>query len=164
MSFSRNEFMNALNLLAERLPEFSESRAANARLLRITSDRMSAHINESLKDFGLSENLLYALLGVYVSPNCQILPSRLSDLLDLTRTSATRLSDEMVEHGWVVRHINEQDRRQIVLSLTEKGETFIKDMNAKNPLSRNDLWVDFSDEELDQFQSLLFKLLSRLGG
>ena len=164
MSFSRNEFMNALNLLAERLPEFSESRAANARLLRITSDRMSAHINESLKDFGVSENLLYALLAVYVSPNCQILPSRLSDLLDLTRTSATRLSDEMVEHGWVVRHINEQDRRQIVLSLTEKGETFIKDMNAKNPLSRNDLWVDFSDEELDQFQSLLFKLLSRLGG
>ena len=164
MSFSRNEFMNALNLSAERLPEFSESRAANARLLRITSDRMSAHINESLKDFGLSENLLYALLAVYVSPNCQILPSRLSDLLDLTRTSATRLSDEMVEHGWVVRHINEQDRRQIVLSLTEKGETFIKDMNAKNPLSRNDLWVDFSDEELDQFQSLLFKLLSRLGG
>lgn len=164
MSFSRNEFMNALNLLAERLPEFSESRAANARLLRITSDRMSAHINESLKDFGLSENLLYALLAVYVSTNCQILPSRLSDLLDLTRTSATRLSDEMVEHGWVVRHINEQDRRQIVLSLTEKGETFIKDMNAKNPLSRNDLWVDFSDEELDQFQSLLFKLLSRLGG
>lgn len=164
MSFSRNEFMNALNLLAERLPEFSESRAANARLLRITSDRMSAHINESLKEFGLSENLLYALLAVYVSPNCQILPSRLSDLLDLTRTSATRLSDEMVEHGWVVRHINEQDRRQIVLSLTEKGETFIKDMNAKNPLSRNDLWVDFSDEELDQFQSLLFKLLSRLGG
>ncbi len=164
MSFSRNEFMNALNLLAERLPEFSESRAANARLLRITSDRMSAHINESLKDFGLSENLLYALLAVYVSPNCQILPSRLSDLLDLTRTSATRLSDEMVEHGWVVRHINEQDRRQIVLSLTETGETFIKDMNAKNPLSRNDLWVDFSDEELDQFQSLLFKLLSRLGG
>ena len=164
MSFSRNEFMNALNLLAERLPEFSESRAANARLLRITSDRMSAHINESLKEFGLSENLLYALLAVYVSPNCQILPSRLSDLLDLTRTSATRLSDEMVEHGWVVRHINEQDRRQIVLSLTETGETFIKDMNAKNPLSRNDLWVDFSDEELDQFQSLLFKLLSRLGG
>ena len=164
MSFSRNEFMNALNLLAERLPEFSVSRAANARLLRTTSDRMSAHINESLKDFGLSENLLYALLAVYVSPNCQILPSRLSDLLDLTRTSATRLSDEMVEHGWVVRHINEQDRRQIVLSLTEKGETFIKDMNAKNPLSRNDLWVDFSDEELDQFQSLLFKLLSRLGG
>ena len=82
----------------------------------------------------------------------------------MTRTSATRLSDEMVEHGWVVRHINEQDRRQIVLSLTETGETFIKDMNAKNPLSRNDLWVDFSDEELDQFQSLLFKLLSRLGG
>ena len=164
MSFSRNEFMNALNLLAERLPEFSESRAANARLLRITSDRMSAHINESLKDFGLSENLLYALLAVYVSPNCQILPSRLSDLLDLTRTSATRLSDEMVEHGWVVRHINEKDCRQIVLKKKKKGETFIKDMNAKNPLSRNDLWVDFSDEELDQFQSLLFKLLSRLGG
>ena len=164
MSFSRNEFMNALNLLAERLPEFSESRAANARLLRITSDRMSAHINESLKEFGLSENLLYALLAVYVSPSSQILPSRLSDLLDLTRTSATRLSDEMVEHGWVVRHINEQDRRQIVLSLTEKGEAFIKEINAKSSLSRNDLWADFSEDELDQFQSLLFKLLSRLGG
>ncbi len=164
MSFSRNEFMNALRLLSERLPEFSESRAANARLLGITSDRLSAHLNESLKEFGLSENLLYALLAVYVSPEGQILPSRLSDLLDLTRTSATRLSDEMVEHGWVVRHINEQDRRQIVLSLTEKGENFIKEINEKDPLSRNELWADFSDEELDQFQSLLFKLLSRLGG
>ena len=73
-------------------------------------------MNENLKAFGINENLWFSLMAVYVSPNSEILPSRLSDLMDLTRTSATRLSDDMVERGWVERYINQKDRRQIVLN------------------------------------------------
>ena len=49
MSFSRTELGNALKLLSERLPEFSEKQAHTTRLLRITSDRLSSQQNELLK-------------------------------------------------------------------------------------------------------------------
>ena len=164
MSFSRTELGNALKLLSERLPEFSERQAHTTRLLRITSDRLSSQQNELLKEFGINENLWFAVLAVYVSPNQEILPSQLSDLLDLTRTSATRLSVEMVERGWIERSINEKDRRQIVLKLTEKGENFIKEVEPHMAKGRMPLWEDFKEEEFAQLQHLLSKLLTRLGG
>lgn len=92
MSFSQTDLVNALRQLSDRLPEFSEQQVRTGRLLRVTTERLSSHLNENLKTFGINENLWFALMAVYVSPKSEILPSRLSDLMDLTRTSATRLS------------------------------------------------------------------------
>ena len=115
MSFSQTELVNAMRLLSTRLPQFPEQQNQVSRMLRIVTERLSSHLNENLKAFGINENLWFSLMAVYVSPNSEILPSRLSDLMDLTRTSATRLSDDMVGRGWVERYINQKDRRQIVL-------------------------------------------------
>ncbi|UOO80786.1 MarR family transcriptional regulator [Uruburuella testudinis] len=164
MSFSQIELMNALHLLSERLPDFSEQQAQSNRLLRVVTERLSSHLNEGLKEFGINENLWFAMLALYVSPNSEILPSRLSDLMDLTRTSATRLSDEMVEHGWVERHINQQDRRQIVLKLTAEGEAFIQKVWPKIASKSGAAWEDFTNDDYAQLQHLLSKLLARLGG
>lgn len=164
MSFSQIELINALRLLSERLPEFSEQQAQASRLLRVVTERLSSHLNESLKEFGINENLWFAMMAVYVSPNSEILPSRLSDLMDLTRTSATRLSDEMVERNWVERHINQQDRRQIVLKLTAEGEAFIQKVWPQIANKSGDAWEDFTDDDYAQLQLLLSKLLTRLGG
>ena len=102
------------------------------------------------------------MMAVYVSPNSEILPSRLSDLMDLTRTSATRLSDDMVERGWVERHINQQDRRQIVLKLTPEGEAFIQQVWPQISSKSGEAWQDFTDEDYAQLHILLSKLLNRL--
>ena len=101
-------------------------------------------------------------MAVYVSPKSEILPSRLSDLMDLTRTSATRLSDEMVERGWVGRHINQQDRRQIVLKLTQEGESLIQQVWPQISSKSGEAWEDFTNEDYTQLQNLLGKLLNRL--
>ncbi|MCP1661008.1 MarR family winged helix-turn-helix transcriptional regulator [Neisseria perflava] len=164
MSFSQAELVNALHLLSGRLPEFSEQQTQVSRLLRIVTERLSSHLNESLKSFGINENLWFAMMVLYVSPNSEILPSRLSDLMDLTRTSATRLSDEMVAHGWVERHINQQDRRQIVLKLTPEGEAFIQNVWPQISTQSSDVWEDFTGDDYEQLQYLLGKLLKRLGG
>lgn len=103
-------------------------------------------------------------MAVYVSPDSEILPSRLSDLMDLTRTSATRLSDDMVERGWVERHINQQDRRQIVLKLTAEGEAFIQKVWPQIANRDQNVWEAFAEEDYAQLHHLLSKLLTRLGG
>lgn len=164
MSFSQAELTNALRLLSERLPEFSEPQAQISRLLRVVTERLSGNLNESLKEFGINENLWFAVMAVYVSPDSEILPSRLSDLMDLTRTSATRLSDDMVERGWVERHINQQDRRQIVLKLTAEGEAFIQKVWPQIANRDQNVWEVFAEEDYAQLQDLLSKLLTRLGG
>ena len=164
MSFSQAELTNALRLLSERLPEFSEPQAQISRLLRVVTERLSGNLNESLKEFGINENLWFAVMAVYVSPDSEILPSRLSDLMDLTRTSATRLSDDMVERGWVERHINQQDRRQIVLKLTAEGEAFIQKGWPQIANRDQNVWEAFAEEDYAQLHHLLSKLLTRLGG
>ena len=164
MSFSQAELTNALRLLSERLPEFSEPQAQISRLLRVVTERLSGNLNESLKEFGINENLWFAVMAVYVSPDSEILPSRLSDLMDLTRTSATRLSDDMVERGWLERHINQQDRRQIVLKLTAEGEAFIQKVWPQIANRDQNVWEAFAEEDYAQLHHLLSKLLTRLGG
>ncbi|WP_373740594.1 MarR family transcriptional regulator [Neisseria sp.] len=162
MSFSQAELINALRLLSSRLPQFSEQQVQAGRLLRVVTERLSSHLNDGLKMYGINENLWFALLAVYVSPNSEILPSRLSDLMDLTRTSATRLSDEMVERNWVDRHINQQDRRQIVLKLTAEGEAFIQKIWPQISSKSAEAWKDFTNEDYAQLEHLLTKLLARL--
>lgn len=162
MSFSQAELGNAVRQLSARLPEFSEQQAQASRLLRVVTERLSSHLNDNLKAFGINENLWFAMMAVYVSPNSEILPSRLSDLMDLTRTSATRLSDDMVERGWVERHINQQDRRQIVLKLTSEGEAFIQQVWPQISSKSGEAWQDFTDEDYAQLHTLLSKLLNRL--
>ena len=164
MSFSQAELTNALRLLSERLHEFSEPQAQISRLLRVVTERLSGNLNESLKEFGINENLWFAVMAVYVSPDSEILPSRLSDLMDLTRTSATRLSDDMVERGWVERHINQQDRRQFVLILSCEGEAFILKLWPQIANRDQNVWEAFAEEDYAQLHHLLSKLLTRLGG
>ncbi|ASK27617.1 MarR family winged helix-turn-helix transcriptional regulator [Neisseria chenwenguii] len=162
MSFSQAELITALQLLSERLPNFPESQVRVSRLMRVVTERLTGRLNEGLKSYGINENLWFAMMAVYVSPNSEILPSRLSDLMDLTRTSATRLSDEMVEHGWVERHINQQDRRQIVLKLTAEGEAFIQKVWPFVSAKSGEAWAAFTEEDYAQLQHLLDKLFKNL--
>ncbi|MED4779357.1 MarR family winged helix-turn-helix transcriptional regulator [Brevibacillus choshinensis] len=46
----------------------------------------------------------------------------LADKLRLERSSVSRLVDGLVKGGFVSRELNEQNRREVILYLTEKGE------------------------------------------
>ena len=154
MNFSRTEVTEQLTSLAEKLPEYPLQEALTARLVRLTAESMSENLNQCLKGTGINENMWLSLLAVYLSPDQEIMPSRLSDILNLTRTSATRLS--------VTRRINEYDRRQIVLSLTKEGEKLIKQIQPMLNEKRSGLWTGFSEKDHRELQRLLGKLLDKL--
>lgn len=46
----------------------------------------------------------------------------LAEELRLERSSVSRLVDGLVKGGFVLRELNEQNRREVILCLTEKGE------------------------------------------
>jgi len=53
-------------------------------------------------------------------------PSFLATTLRLDRSTVTRLTDSLVEQGFVVRSQDKVDRRSVTLSLTEKGLRFFE--------------------------------------
>ena len=55
MSFSKTDMEQIIRLLSENLPEFCHQQTLAARFLQISAERMSAHQNKCLREFGINE-------------------------------------------------------------------------------------------------------------
>ncbi|HQT26955.1 MAG TPA: MarR family transcriptional regulator, partial [Burkholderiales bacterium] len=118
--------------------------------------------NHQLSEFGLSGTSWFALIMIYSTPENAINPCNLSYDMVSSRTNITRLSDELVEKGWVERHASGEDRRKIVLSLTPKGKELVETVLPIQWKHYRELWSGFDAGELEQFERLLRKLLGRI--
>lgn len=150
--------------LNQRFPDFNEHGFIAMRLFHHISPRIQSYVNDLLIHHGLTETVWYALMGLYSSPKNTLFPSDLSKFLDLTRTTATRLSDELLDKGLIVREPSIEDRRKIVLSLTQKGADLVERVIPELQEARLALLDGFSDTDLQQLESLLRRLLAKLGG
>ena len=87
---------------------------------------------------------------------------RLTDLaeeLDLTSGAITALCDKLEEKGFAVRKRHQEDRRMILLDITEDGLKFIKRNNNIRTNFMSVLFDGFSTEEL-QVQIEVIKRLA----
>ena len=88
-----------------------------------------------------------------------IQPSELSLMLGASRTSGTRIADELEARGWVCRLGVAEDRRCHRLKLTEQGQAFLTDMLPRQRNRLREIWQPFSSEEREQLMRLLRKIL-----
>lgn len=154
----------AIDAVGQRFPGTPRQEVLLNRLFCHVMSRLTCHWNEALKPYGLHDTLWIALLALYSNPRQMLFPSDLSDTLDFSRTNATRVSDELVRHGWAERTSCSEDRRKVQLRLTDAGIRFVEQLL---PVSREFLaeqWGDFSPGEKDMLEQLMRKLLSTLGG
>lgn len=149
------------SLLTDLLPESDLNLILCGSRIRQLSVHGTAYFNECLKQYDLSETVWFALLITYAHEQHEILPSELSRILCLTRTSGTRLSDELVEKGWAVRRAHVSDRRKIMLQLTDAGIEKIHLVNPKMIERRNMFYSVLNQEEVDTLAHLLNKLLEQ---
>jgi DNA-binding MarR family transcriptional regulator len=56
--------------------------------------------------------------------------AQLLDILRITKQSLSRVLKDLIEKGYIYQKAGEEDRRQRLLHLTEKGETLWKDLAA----------------------------------
>ncbi|MBV8047256.1 MAG: MarR family transcriptional regulator [Paludibacterium sp.] len=165
MNSSFQQVEQAIDAVGQRMPGTSSRQEVLLnRLICHVTTRMTCHLNETLRPYGLNDTLWIALITLYTRPDQTINPSEISDALDFSRTNATRVADELVKHGWVERALCAEDRRKVRLKLTAKGETFVESLI---PVARSHMqtqWQDFSPDEKNQLEALMRKLLTSLGG
>ena len=81
--------------------------------------------------------------------------SALANCMHVSRPNVSRAVDDLVNNGLVNRKRDPDDRRNIQLSLTEKGKKMIKNLHKKYEGILADQFSILSDEELRVLSSAL---------
>lgn len=79
----------------------------------------------------------------------------LSNLLFLERSTVSRLVDSLVKEGFVQRSINNQNRREVILSMTDKGIRSIRQVKEQSLEFYKTLLGDYTEDvQLEILQSI----------
>ena len=127
--------------------------------LQFTSNWLRSLHTKTMKSFGVSSqqyNVLRILKGQYPKPSSLILIRE--RMLD-KESNASRLIDKLVNSGLTKRIQCPNDRRQVEITITEKGIELLEILNPKVDGISNSL-KGLSEEEAATLNNLLDKLRS----
>ncbi len=125
--------------------------------IQVRGNRFFSLFAKQLKPYGISEvqfNVLKMLNTKYPKP---LSAGEISKLLISQASDVTRIIDRMLKKGLVNREVPQENRRMILISLTDEGLKKVEETkNVVNEIvSATNVW---SDEEVDTLNKLLDKL------
>jgi MarR family 2-MHQ and catechol resistance regulon transcriptional repressor len=135
----------------------SEVRTLNAfiKLMRASesiNNRLNRHLAEqdlTISQFGVLEALLH------LGPMNQ---KALAEKLLKSGGNITLVIDNLEKSGWVERHQNPEDRRSVLIHLTDQGEQLITSYFPKHLKKIMEEFAPLSDDELKQLARLCKKI------
>ncbi|MEO8147415.1 MAG: MarR family transcriptional regulator [Bacteroidia bacterium] len=99
-------------------------------------------------------NILRILRGQHPNPaTVNLLVERMIDKM----SNASRLVDRLYNKGYVERIKNKTDRRAVDVSITERGLSFLQEMDARLAVVMENMF-DLNDGETEQLNELLDKM------
>lgn len=140
------------------------SRQREAGILIAKIHQLTGRIfNQKLKDNKLDK--LNPAQGriMFVLWNKNSLPiHELSKETQLSKSTLTSMLDRLEEAGYIKRTPSKTDRRKIIINLIKVDKEFEQNyINVSNEML-NLFYNDFSEEEIDLFESFLKRLLNNL--
>jgi MarR family transcriptional regulator, negative regulator of the multidrug operon emrRAB len=157
---SQLELMEAnLRNLSHRLPDVPIAALLMCRLMLHVGREMSAMFEQQIRPFGLGEADFRVLTTLYSQPEGAAHPSDLCLSASQSPANMSRISDALVERGLITRVVSVQDRRKMVLRITEQGEGFVRDLLPKVWAPLQALLKVIPESE----QRQLIEMLKRLG-
>ena len=113
--------------------------------------------------FGLNRGEVGALSALRIAgPPHRLSPTRLGRGLMLSSAGVTSRIDRLERRGYVRRLDDPNDRRGVIIELTEEGLAVVDAAVAANSESERRLLAGLDADELAQLESLLRKLLGAL--
>jgi DNA-binding MarR family transcriptional regulator len=128
--------------------------AAVSQLLR-TAGALDRAAADALADLGLTAGAFFALLELSAASPMGLAPSELARRLAVARRTATLYVDILTRQGWVERNAHPDDRRMVLASLTERGETLVNDLSAAYKRRLAELLRDMTPLQAERLRQLL---------
>lgn len=82
----------------------------------------------------------------------------LSTIHEVSPATMSRMVSTLVERGWVQREVDAEDRRQVRLTLTEKGESSMNVIGTRGINYMAEMFNELSNEELKDLERSLTAL------
>jgi DNA-binding MarR family transcriptional regulator len=113
--------------------------------------------------FGLSRGEVGALSALRIAgPPHRLSPTRLGKGLMLSSAGVTSRIDRLERRGFVRRHPDPDDRRGVIVELTEQGIEVVDSAVAALAISDRELMERLDPDEVAQLEGLLRKFLGGL--
>jgi DNA-binding MarR family transcriptional regulator len=90
-------------------------------------------------------------------------PSRVAELMGMTRGAITRLADRLIAKGLLLREASETDGRAQTLRLTSKAERLVPRLAALADGNDAEAFAPLGAEECRALRAILEKSVARLG-
>lgn len=119
-----------LRRITERYPELDMGTVVIVSQIQAISRSVSAHVNNDLAKYGLTEGKFYVLCFLFSE---ELLgsevpsPSAIADHVGVTRGTVTGLLDGLERENLITRHSDSRDRRSLTIQLTEKARQVLDD-------------------------------------
>ncbi|AJC45067.1 MarR family transcriptional regulator [Xanthomonas sacchari] len=148
-----------LDVTARKHPHFPRQAALVLRLIKLLHKLSLDQSNEVLRPYGLSYAEYNVLMMIDASPDGTLNPSQLSDAAGEKSANITRLTSQLVDKGLIQRMPSAEDRRMLLLRLTEAGERLIEALIPDLSVQLDTYVRHLDPAALAQLQALLKTLL-----
>lgn len=113
-----------------------------------------------LNDSGVTRKQWIALY--YIGKHEKIRQVHLAEMMKLKPSTITRLLDRLEKEELIVRNINLENKREVFVSLTEKGLKKRKEVYKFGQIFSDKLNNNISLEELEVFEKVLEKMVNNI--
>src|SRR6266481_189940 len=157
-SFQYLKLETNLERLRARMPDLHKSSILLCRLLIHIGREMASGFEQKIRPFGLAEAEFRVLTTLFSQPEGVAHPSDLCARAGQSPANMSRISDALVGRDLITRVLSVQDRRRMVLRITEQGEDLVRRLLPKLFGSLRVMFAQFSESE----QRVLISQLKRL--
>jgi len=151
-----------LRALGARVPDLPFTEILLCRLLIHLGREMAAGFEQKIRPFGLAEAEFRVLTTLFSQPEGVAHPSDLCARAGQSPANMSRISDALVSRDLITRVLSVQDRRRMVLRITEQGEDLVRRLLPKLFGSLHVMFAEMSESELQQLTSQLKRLYANL--
>jgi DNA-binding MarR family transcriptional regulator len=95
------------------------------------------------------------LLKEIAGKTCDDTSARIHDILCVTRPALSQMLGTLEKKGYLTRDINKENRRRIVLSLTEKGTALVGHIEKQMETMLSEIIARFGEENTAQLITLI---------
>ncbi|MDF2891626.1 MAG: transcriptional regulator, TrmB [Clostridia bacterium] len=123
------------------------------KMLRSIIANVNNYIGSQVEKYGIKQGQYEYFLLIYSSPGINQL--ELARLKNVGKASVTKALKILEEDGFIKRITDENDRRNILCFITEKGEAIVEDLINVKRNAEEDLFRGFNKEDKDIFYEYL---------
>src|SRR5258708_35460464 len=147
-----------LRALSARVPDLPFTEILLCRLLIHVGREMASGFEQKIRPFGLAEAEFRVLMTLFSQPEGVAHPSDLCARAGQRPANMSRIGDALVSRDLITRVLSAQDRRRVVITITEHGEELVRQLLSRILMPLHAMLGHFSEDEGLYFISQLKRL------